>query len=224
VFLYPFALLIPIGLFRAATSRWSALSLVLLIGFFTAPLGPTVVKEMMINRMLVLLPFTVLLATYAVEYFLTGGALRRAIGIGLLAAMPLQFAGFYRDYMGDYRLRTAVWFERNIRGMTEEIIAMDGTDRVPAVYLATRDIPWGRYQWPFYLLKYNRTDLMDRTVFFDPDTFDPAKVPAGAVVVTFAESALLPRLRASGLFDERRVIAEPTGEPSFIVFMRRIHS
>jgi 4-amino-4-deoxy-L-arabinose transferase-like glycosyltransferase len=220
VFLFPFAAFLAVGLYRAATTQFDVRTFVLLAGFLTAPLGPAVVNEMMINRMLVLLPFAVLLALYGVEYFLGAGGVRRALGIALLALMPLQFAMFYRDYMGDYRLRTAVWFERNIRGLSEQILAFDGQQRVPAVYLTTRESAWIHYQWQFYLLKAGRTDLLDRTVYFSPESLDLSTLPAGALIVAAPDGAVQRQVTRSGLFDQRFTIAEPTGEPSFVVYAR----
>jgi 4-amino-4-deoxy-L-arabinose transferase-like glycosyltransferase len=221
VFLLPLAVFLPLGLYRAATGGMTPLNLVLLLGFFTAPIGPAVVNQMMVNRMLVLLPFAVLLATLGVEYFFVGGrTARRAVGVLLLVVLPVQFAFFYRDYMGDYRIRSTVWFERNIRGMIEETVAQDRRALIPAVYLSTEEIPWIDYYWKFYLLKYQREDLQTRTVYFSPGDFAPDRVPEGAVVVSNADSALQKRLETSGLFERRTVITEPNASPSFTIFAR----
>jgi 4-amino-4-deoxy-L-arabinose transferase-like glycosyltransferase len=219
VFLLPLAILLPIGLYRALTAL-TPIHLVLLLGFFTAPIGPTVVKEMMINRMLVLLPFAVLLATLGVEYFFSGTRLRRRAGIALLILMPLQFGVFYRDYMGDYRRRSLVWFERNIRGLVEEVVSRDQREPISSAYLSIREIPWIDYYWKFFLLKSGREDLVSRAVYFSPSEFDPASVPAGALVLSNADSALQKRLADSGLYRVEASIKEPTGDASFLIFER----
>ena len=220
VFLLPLAIFLPLGLYRAVTTL-TPINLVLLLGFLTAPIGPTVVKEMMINRMLVLLPFAVLLATQGVDYFFNAGrSRRRLVGIALLVLMPLQFALFYRDYMGDYRRRSLVWFERNIRGAVEEVVAIDEREPIRAVYLSIREVPWIDYYWKFFLLKSHREDLVSRAVYFSPSELDPASVPVGALVLTNADSALQKRLDDSGLFRRQAAITEPAGDASFLIFER----
>ena len=221
VFLFPLAVFLAIGLYRAATSRYNAYSLVLLLGFLSAPLGPAVVNDMMINRMLVLLPFAVLLAMYGVDYLLTGSTLRRATAFTLLVLMPAQFALFYRDYMGDYRLRTAVWFERNIRELAAQVLDSDRHRPVPAVYLTSREIPWIRYQWHFFLLKSGHTELLERTIYFSPDEFNPSTLPSGALVVASPGGIVQKQVEPTGLFEPPLAITEPTGETSFLVYSRK---
>ena len=70
-----------------------------------------------INRALILLPIAAVIAAAGVEWMWQRRArVWRWAVIALIAAMPLQFAAFYRDYFGDYRVRSYAWFEYNMRG------------------------------------------------------------------------------------------------------------
>jgi hypothetical protein len=77
----------------------------------------------------------------------------------------LQFGGFYRDYFGDYRVRSYPWFEYNLRGGMAEIIhrADDGDE----IWIS-QSLQWADYYWPFYLDVFGRRELGPRTHFLDP--------------------------------------------------------
>jgi len=69
VFTLPIALLLPIGMYHVLSARRNAGALIVLIGFVTAPLAALLGGEGgVINRAIELLPFTVLLATFGVEF------------------------------------------------------------------------------------------------------------------------------------------------------------
>ena len=145
VFLWPVMILLPIGLYRLASGRRTAVSLLLAWGLLAAPLAATVVAERYrIDRALVMLPFVAVIAAMGLEALWTARrALYRVAAVVLIAVMPLQFAGFYRDYFGDYRARSAQWLEYNIAGGLETIIARQPATPVP-VYIA-RSIQWVEY-------------------------------------------------------------------------------
>src|SRR5207247_5701458 len=101
----------------------------------------------------------------------------------LLALMPLQFAWFYVDYFNDYRIRSIFWFERNIRGGLEEIIARDTTWPVPAIYLS-RNIPWVDWYWKFYLIKHHhQSEAAAGATLVDPGRLDEEQIPAGSLLL-----------------------------------------
>jgi Dolichyl-phosphate-mannose-protein mannosyltransferase len=143
----------------------------------------------------------------------------RIVSACLLAAAVVQFAAFYVDYLTDYRARSADAFYWNIHGGLEEIIARDGHDHFPAVYLSG-DIPWVDTYWRFYLLKHHRSDLLSRTVQFDPTDFDVDALPAGAVVLMKFLGGPAAALQEAGVLRRLAVITEPGGYPTFLVLQR----
>ena len=104
----------------------------------------------------------------------------------LLASMPIQFAYFYRDYFSNYQIRSAYWFDPvNFRGVAEYLLASDSSAGLPAVYLS-QDLDDGAARWRFYLGKHSREDLLARTRYFTPAALDVATVPAGSLLVLYA--------------------------------------
>lgn len=88
VFLLPFAVLLPVGLYQAIRSGDPA-RLLLVLGFLTAPVAAVIVGERgAIGRALELLPFGVLLVVVAAMYLWDGPrlALRRVLCLGGSAA------------------------------------------------------------------------------------------------------------------------------------------
>ena len=218
VFLWPMMVLLPVGLGRLITARLTAANLLLVGGLLASPLAATVVAERYrINRALVMLPLAALVATAGVEALWT--ARRRAwrvVAVLLLAAMPLQFTLFYRDYFIGYPVRSYTWFEYNIRGGMEEIIAREAAKAEP-VFIG-QNIQWAEYYWPIYLAKHGRRDLQPRTTYVD---FQAAatvpSIPAGSFVLC--------RISDAGLFSRAGFqlvseISEPDGSKSFSVFQR----
>jgi 4-amino-4-deoxy-L-arabinose transferase-like glycosyltransferase len=204
VFLFAFGALLAVGLWRIAVHHRSPFELLLLAGFLLSPLGGTVAAEhYRISRALVMLPFATLIATVGFEFLVRhrrAGA--RALAIVLLVAIPVQFAQFYRDYMGDYRVRSAQWFEGDLAGALEEVIAREPAGAVRPVYLGS-DISWVDWYWKVYTLKHGREDL-DGRVF---DATHPEQIaPGGFLVARFSDkehASLVARggLRLVQLFD-----------------------
>jgi len=100
VFLFPFAVLLPVGIYQALKPRRSALHVVMLLGFFTAPLAAALVAEQnAIFRGLVLLPFAALLATMLRRAGVPSGRVRRVdVGANPTAAL---LSGRVDAYYGD---------------------------------------------------------------------------------------------------------------------------
>lgn len=217
VFLLPLAVFIPIGINHIVNARRTPAHLVLLVGFALAPVAALLVLEVKVNRALAMLPFGVLIATVGVDCLLRAThKLWRAVGIALLVAIPLQFGLFYHDYFTAYRLRSSFWFERNIRGALEDVIARDGEVRVPAVYIS-RTPRWIDWYWKWYLAKDGRMDLLTRTAYVDPRELEIGSLAPHSVVFGEVEE-----IEQSAVFRAGAVhvtaITEPDGKTSFIVF------
>jgi 4-amino-4-deoxy-L-arabinose transferase-like glycosyltransferase len=216
VFLLPIAAFLVAGIWH--TGRMPRpIALLLLAGFLCAPIPPTLANSGdRIARALVMLPMAIVLATYGVEWFLTDARRGvRIIGVCLLALVPLQFTSFYRDYLTDYRRRSGIWFEGNIRGGLEEIIARDAPPHISRIYLPT-NIAFIEMFWQLYLDKHGRTDLVTHTTYFDP-AGALTDVPAGALILTRILSD--GRVEVSG-FKEIARLPESGGRSLFAVLQR----
>ena len=221
VFLLPFAVLIPIGLYRLVV-RHAVIDVILLIGFLTAPVAACLVvpEPYAIDRELELLPFAVLIATSGLVQLSTSPLKTSRLVAGcLLALIPLHFAFFCFDYFGDYRLRSAFWFEGNRRGAIEDAVARDARERVPAIYLNT-DIPYIDAYWKLYLIKLRREDLLPRTVYVDAASLDPQAMPPRSLLVTLRDDRAARALIDAGKLREVAAIPEPADPPWFAVLQR----
>jgi 4-amino-4-deoxy-L-arabinose transferase-like glycosyltransferase len=219
VFLWPFAVFIPIGVY-AILKRRQPTTLLVLLGFAVSPLAAVAVGEVMINRALVMVPFAVVIAAVGIEYLLTSaGRTWRAAAIALLVLAPLQCAGVYVDYLTAYRVRSSRWFERNIRGAVEAVVARDRQSPLPAVYVSS-EIVWIDEYWRFYLAKAGREDLLTRTVRFNPRADDVQAMPWQSVLLAnFDPSRDEPLVDAGKLF-RIAVVSEPDNAPSFSILGR----
>ena len=196
VFLFPVAACLICGLVDLWQHRRWPISFVLVAGFLLAPLPATLVDERYaVQRELFILPFGVLIGAFGIVWLCRqpGMAVRIAAAL-LLAAMPLQFVDFYRDYFSDYQIRAASWFDPvNFRGVAEYLISSDSTARLPAVYLS-QDLDDGAARWRFYLAKHSREDLLSRTRYFRATDLNVSAVPAGSLLVLYANDPKVPDL------------------------------
>ena len=217
VFLWPLMVLLPAGVYRLVVHQRSTAGWLLVVSLAASPLAATLVAERYkINRALVMLPLAALVATAGVE-MMWGSRHRvwRACAIVLIAAMPWQFTRFYRDYFVDYPGRSYTWFEYNIRGGMEDIIARQ-RDGAP-VFIAN-NIQWADYYWPFYLAKQGRQDLRTVTTYLDVTAPGAvASMPPGGILL--CRVADVGAMKSAGL-RELRAITEPDGSQSFAVMQR----
>ena len=181
VFLLPMLVLIPAGIAALLFMKGRARILVLAV-FAVAPAAAVVVAERYrINRALMLLPIAAVIAAAGAEWMWQRRAKAwRAAVIVLIAALPLQFAAFYRDYFGDYRVRSYAWFEYNMRGGMEEMIRRAG-EGTP-VWIS-QSLQWADYYWPFYLDRFGRPELKQQTHYIDPERYDLAAIGPGSLVL-----------------------------------------
>jgi 4-amino-4-deoxy-L-arabinose transferase-like glycosyltransferase len=147
--------------------------------------------------------------------------------IGVAAAIAMQFIVFQVEYHGEYRLRSAVWLNGNIRGAMLRLI--DEHDRRPGskIYFATLRSGVGHWDlknrylppyWQFYLVRQGRQELMTETVFM-PENDDIRTIPPGSVVLDNIEDPNLRQLLGSG---SRRIadIPEADREPFLTIVVR----
>lgn len=213
------AVFIPVGIFQIARGRGGALGALVLAGLVTAPLAGVISGHLEMNRVLFAAPFGVLTAAYGVQalWQSTRPTIRWA-ALALLLAVPIQFWGFYADYVGPYQDRAATWFGGDIRGAVQA--ALDAKDEGADLIFVSRGIPYVERYWRFYAIARGRRDVVGSPVYFDPNTFRPADVAAPAVVVCRAGTDCVDLAGAPG-WVERRRITETDGTPLYVVYQRR---
>ena len=214
VFLVPMLFLVPAGILASLTTGGGRRRLLLML-LAVSPLAAVVVAERYrINRALIMLPVAAILATIAVEeLWRRRGRAGRWVAIALVVALPLQFGGFYRDYFGDYRVRSYPWFEYNLRGGMAEIISRAGEG--DAIWIS-HSLQWADYYWPFYLDVFGRRDLGTRTHYFDPAQARLADIGVGYVLCRSGEEQ---RLVDAG-FTRVAAVLEPDQAHSLSVMKR----
>jgi len=214
-----FAVLIPVGLYQLARTGGD-IGKVILIGFVTAPLASVVSGAIEMNRIMFVIPFGVLAAAFGARALLDARQRWwRWAAIAMLVTVPLQFAGFYRDYMGRYREESSFWFGGNLRAALTAVIRMEGEKTRP-VYIS-RTIPFANRYWRFYTLAAKRGDLTPQAVLYQPQTLDAAMVPPGThLVCALREGGCEPQA-SSGMWTRVSTAVEPDGTESFAVFERR---
>ena len=214
VFLFPFGALLVVGLWRILWHSRSPVEWLFVAGFLLSPLGGAVAAEhYRISRALVMLPFATLIATIGVEFLVRHErAAVRAAAVALLAAVPLQFALFYRDYMGDYRTRSAQWFGGDLAGALEEVIAREPGDAPRPVYLDST-VSFIDWYWKVYTLKHRRADL-DARIW---PTSHPELMKAGGIMVAHFGDAEESALVRTGALRVVRLFDGPTDAVKFAV-------
>lgn len=220
VFLTATGVLMAVGvaatLWRARRDWW-----LVLVVFVTAPVAASLITEpYAIDRALMLLPAGVLLAAHGLDVLLVNaGRAGLVLAIALLAWMPWQFDGFYRDYLGDYRARSAFWFNGNNRGAMRDVmdhVAAQGEERV---YLA-ENIPFVRIYWQLYTRMYDREDLLPRTVYFHPATTPVESIAPGSSLLTNFDDPIERELLKRADVRAVQFITEPSGSRTFVRFVK----
>ena len=210
-----FVVLLPVGLYRLW--RGSTYEHIVLIGFVTAPIAVVLTGTLDLNRYrgVVVLPFGVLVAAFGVHTLWTSRQrVFRWVAAGLLVSVPWQFAGFYTDYMGDYREAASVWFGRNLRGAIVDVL-----DRAPAgPVFVSRAIPYADRYWSFYTQAGGRREAPEPT-FVDGATFDAAGASAGALLIAAVDEPWIAALDVAG-WTRVAEAAEPSGAASFVILRK----
>ena len=92
--------------------------------------------------------------------------------VAIAIASIVQFAGYYRDYLDDYRYRFIRHTDGNVSDVFQAVIdrspavRLSALQAAPAIYLGFRmgAMNWGSYYWRFYLHKFGREDLLPRSI------------------------------------------------------------
>jgi hypothetical protein len=237
VFLIACAVFLPAGIYD--TLRRRDARLIVLAGFLLAPIAPVLIDTgNAIQRSLVIVGFGALLSAIGASVLLDQP--RRAVRILatlLLLAMPLQFAYFSRDYFTAYRLRAAGWIDPlNFDAVMRAIAAAETTAPVSRVYLS-ESLDDVEARWRFYLAKYGREELWQRTWLIAPSgvnvwsvaaRLDPVPLernppPEGSVFVLGAASPAVEQLTGDGrCCTTIQIIAGASGEDVVAILKPRV--
>jgi 4-amino-4-deoxy-L-arabinose transferase-like glycosyltransferase len=226
VFVLAVAVLLPLGIWSIWRRNPSITRVVLLVGFFFAPV-PIVLTlpeapRYATARDLLAVPFGVLISVAGVEWLVAEH--RRAgriVAALLILSIPVQFTGFARDYFADYQIRSAYRFDSaNMRDVAAYVIATDRSARVPAVYLS-KDLGTGKsVQWKFHLVKNQSEDLWRRTKYFDADTFNPSDIPSGSLLVLDMNNRRLDDLVGPALCSIAYVVKDVANAPAATILRK----
>jgi 4-amino-4-deoxy-L-arabinose transferase-like glycosyltransferase len=222
VFLLPVALFLLAGLYDLWTRRRSAASLALLAGFALSAVPATLVDERYaVQRELFVLPFGVLISVFGAAYLLRSSrSVTRLAAVLLLLAMPVQYAYFDRDYFADYRTRSAVWFDPvNVRGVAEYVIANEPRPPARSVFLS-EDLDDVAARWKFHLARHGRPELLEHTRMFSAERIDVNAVPAGSLLVFYANDPKAAAFVGSGRFSVATVVIDAAGGKAAVILRK----
>ena len=149
--------------------------------------------------------------------------------VAILGLAAIQFTYFYTDYFAGYRVRRSREMEGNMSVAYETLLERGRGVSIPAVYLSHKvEGAWLRdLYWKFYLLKYDRQDLLSRTSNAEAaDGLDVGRIrqlPAGALVVASASgdnSTTIDQLVSSGELKRDTLVSAADGTPIFWILER----
>lgn len=213
-----FAVFLPVGVYRLATSG-QPIARIILAGLATAPLAAMLTGALEMNRLLLAIPFGVLTASYGMAALVTARAAAwRIIAVLLIVSVPIQFAGFYADYLGRYRVSAGPWFGGNTRDVFNAAIARAGADPEARVLVSTA-IPFAERYWRFYALAKQRPDLVGRMARYSPGQ-------AGAAGARSLVACPVAAAECQGMIDDGSawrlvmIATELDGSPSFALLER----
>ena len=218
------AVFLPIGFYQLVRRGSPAGRILLAVMLFVpVPIAITLPDnpEFTIARALLVLPFAALVATYGVERTMASPhRMIHAITVLLLLALPLQFAGFIRDYFSDYQRRTARLSDPlNTADVATYLLSRDAREPISAIYLPSNH-KGAAWLWKFQTLKAGRTELWARTREFDPGRGDAHAVPAGSLLVVLDPHPTTSALLEQGGFSVATAIRGLDGEAAALVLRK----
>jgi dolichyl-phosphate-mannose-protein mannosyltransferase len=220
VFLLPLAVLLPLGVFTLLR-RPDPLGLhaLILLAVVTAPIAATLKGQpFMTQRVLFMLPFAALIATYGFEWLWQHPRrAARALAVALIAIGGVQFALFYRDYFTHYKLRSAFYYDPAALGDVSEYLM--GDRQAPLIYLSIELDDVGA-KWRYYTKRDDRTELMAKTRFVLNDGLDIGPGDPGSLLAVHTKTEQLGRLEQSGLWKIEKVVADVDNRPTVAILRK----
>ena len=215
-FLAPMMVLLPAAILFVLKRDVEWYAWLAVAAFFATPLAAAIADQRgALQRVLLLAPLAGILVGYLVMRVSQDGPSWMRIATWLLLAwLPVSFVRFYTDYMGDYRQRSSIEFELNIRGAYETAID-EARDNAAEICISRHVNPYADWFWKFYLRKHGAEALAARTLFFDGPAEARNRCAPGSIVV--AEIASCDQIAATRALAPKK-IPEPGGDASFCVW------
>lgn len=191
------------------------LALVVAAGVLTGPIPAALKGEPgLIQRAMYVLPFLALACGlgFAWLWSLQSRA-ARAVVVGCLALIPIQFGYFYVDYFTHYKLRSAFYYDpAAFRDVAAYLI-----DASAPSYVFTEDVDDVSVKWRFYTEQAHREDLLPRARYASPGETPMAE--AGSLLVTLVDTARLERLSSAGWRVEK-IVADVDNRPASAILRK----
>lgn len=217
---FTFPMFIPFifGLLGIIYKRKDIFSKLVLFGFLTYPIAPSIVNDpQRISRGLVAIVFSVLIFTYGAKFLIDRKEkMFRHLLIATLSLSIIWFFLFWKDYFGVYRVRSYAHFNNNIGGALESAFRSTKIREVEKVYLDDK-IPFVTYYSDFYQEKLG-LELDQKIEYFDFSRNDFTTYGAESLFIMTARNALNTEGEAIRDFERIKIISEPDGKESFYVF------
>jgi 4-amino-4-deoxy-L-arabinose transferase-like glycosyltransferase len=157
-----YLLLLPLGALVLLRRPLDVPRVAIVATFLIGPIPGVLVGTETIGRYLIAAPLAALLATAAIGWlWRSGWLIARAIAAVALVMSVVLFAGFVKQYMGDWRIDSATYFGGNFRGAIETVLATPRASAPTVVYLSEH-IPYASVLWEFYRRAHGRDDLAGR--------------------------------------------------------------
>jgi 4-amino-4-deoxy-L-arabinose transferase-like glycosyltransferase len=220
VLLLPLAVLFPLGVFSLVRrSDPFGLHSLMLLAVVTSPIAATLKGQpFMIQRVVFMLPFAALVATYGFEWLLQSGRrLARALVVALLAIGALQYGVFYRDYFTHYKLRSAFYYDPS--AVEDVAVYLMADTQAPIINLSVELDDIGA-KWRYYTTRDGRSDLMARTRFVLNDGLDIGPGDAGSLLAIHVKNEQVAELERSGLWKVEKVVEDVDRRPTAAILRK----
>jgi hypothetical protein len=220
--------LLPCGILALLRRGLTIPRALLLVGFAFAPV-PIVLAlpeapQYATARDLLVIPFGILLSVAGMQWLIESGGGGRVAVTALLVAMPLQFAGFARDYFGGYQHRSSFRHDGlNMRGVVDAVIDAERSGPATAIYLS-EDLGTGKsVQWQYHLTTRRRLDLWEKSAYFDPASFTTAggELSPGSLVIIAPNHTRLSGILGRGTCAVVHEVRDVAGSPSAAILRCR---
>ena len=222
VLLLPLAVLLPLGVFTLLRRPDPfGLHALLLLAVVTAPIAATLKGQpFMTQRVLFMLPFAALIATYGFERLWQGRRRAgRALAVALIAIGGVQFAVFYRDYFTHYELRSAFYYDPSAVEDVAEYLMAD--QQAPLINLSIELDDVGA-KWRYYTTRDGRPELMAKTRFVLNDGLDIGPGDAGSLLAVHMKNEQLAALESGRMWKVEKVISDVDNRPT-VAILRKLH-
>lgn len=106
----------------------------------------------------------------------------------LLFACLIQFPIFLNDYFGDYRARSAFWFNGNLKGAVARIVAEIEVHPDTPVVVLDQGVAIVDWYWRFHLAELNRSDLAPLARMTSRGDLASLRLASGALLLLPADN------------------------------------